>query len=93
MQLKVELQGLVAGSTSSQTSPYSFTHTHTHRQIHNLKKQLEEDENTLVSLKEDMNSFLNKALHNYILCLKAGVRFNEFGKLRESLFNHRMSMT
>ena len=39
-----------------------------------LKVHSEEDENTVKSLLEDKCSFLKKALENYILCLKAGVR-------------------
>ena len=43
------------------------------RHVRTLQAQITEDEVVMLSLQEDRQRFLEKALKNYILCLRTGV--------------------
>ena len=49
----------------------------TYRHVRTLMAQIEEDEIAMSGLNEDRRQFLEKALHNYVHCLRTGVSFVE----------------
>jgi len=56
-----------------------------------LKAQSEEDEVAMTNLLGEKKDFLEKALHNYILCLQCGVRAYHVSSYNDD--NIRMRMT